>query len=58
MEVDVTQRRVKDQALYQCFCWALNGIKVELNFIAAEVNGVEEELLSEDSLSVNSKSDS
>ena len=46
--VAVQKRRVDDQALYQLFLLDPNGVKVELNFDADEVKGVDPELLGED----------
>ena len=37
--VEYFERRADDQALYQVFCYDPNGIKVELNFPAAEAVG-------------------
>jgi len=46
--VEFKQRRVSDQGLYQLFLFDPNGIKVELNFAAAEAEGVKPELLASD----------
>jgi len=43
--VDFKERRVNDQGLYQLFLLDPNGVKVELNFEAAEANGREPELM-------------
>jgi hypothetical protein len=42
--VSFTERRVNDQGLYQLFLLDPNGVKVELNFEAAEAGGREPEL--------------
>ena len=46
--VNVQKRRVDDQGLIQLFLLDPNGVKVELNFAASEVNTVDPELLNED----------
>lgn len=43
-----TQRRASGQALFQLFLYDPNGIKVELNFAAAEAEGIEPELMASD----------
>jgi catechol 2,3-dioxygenase-like lactoylglutathione lyase family enzyme len=43
--VEFKQRRVDDQGLYQLFMFDPNGVKIELNFAAAEAAGVRPELL-------------
>jgi catechol 2,3-dioxygenase-like lactoylglutathione lyase family enzyme len=43
--VDFKERRVNDQGLYQLFLIDPNGVKVELNFEAAEAGGREPELM-------------
>ena len=40
-----TERRVNDQGLYQLFLIDPNGVKIELNFEAAEAKGREPELM-------------
>ena len=40
-----TERRASTQALYQLFLFDPNGIKVELNFDAAEAEGMEPEVV-------------
>jgi catechol 2,3-dioxygenase-like lactoylglutathione lyase family enzyme len=45
--VDFKERRANGQALYQLFMLDPNGIKVELNFDAAEAHGVEPEVTAE-----------
>jgi len=42
--VDFKERRVNDQGLYQLFLIDPNGVKIELNFEAAEAKGREPEL--------------
>jgi hypothetical protein len=39
------ERRVSDQGLYQLFLIDPNGVKIELNFEAAEAKGREPELM-------------
>ncbi len=39
--IEFNERRANGQALYQLFMYDPNGIKVELNFDAAEVGGLE-----------------
>lgn len=43
-----TQRRASGQALFQLFLYDPNGIKIELNFAAAEAEGIEPELMASD----------
>jgi catechol 2,3-dioxygenase-like lactoylglutathione lyase family enzyme len=43
--VEFKQRRVDDQGLYQLFLFDPNGIKIELNFAAAEAEGIRPELM-------------
>jgi catechol 2,3-dioxygenase-like lactoylglutathione lyase family enzyme len=43
--VDFKERRANGQALYQVFMFDPNGIKVELNFDAAEAQGREPEVM-------------
>jgi len=43
--VDFKERRVNDQGLYQLFLLDPNGVKIELNFEAAEAEGREPELM-------------
>jgi catechol 2,3-dioxygenase-like lactoylglutathione lyase family enzyme len=43
--IDFKERRVNDQGLYQLFLLDPNGVKVELNFEAAEAAGREPELM-------------
>ena len=43
-----TQRRANGQALFQLFFHDPNGIKIELNFDAAEAEGIEPELMASD----------
>lgn len=45
--VPFSERRANGQALYQLFLFDPNGIKVELNFDAAEVAGIEPEITAE-----------
>src|SRR6185295_7332919 len=43
-----TQRRANGQALFQVFFYDPNGIKIELNYAAAEAEGIEPELMASD----------
>jgi catechol 2,3-dioxygenase-like lactoylglutathione lyase family enzyme len=43
-KVKYTTRRADDQALFQIFLFDPNGVKVELNFAAAEAAGIKEQL--------------
>jgi catechol 2,3-dioxygenase-like lactoylglutathione lyase family enzyme len=43
-----TRRRADGQALFQLFFYDPNGIKIELNYDAAEADGVEPELMAAD----------
>jgi len=45
--VEFSERRANGQALYQLFMFDPNGIKVELNFDAAEAEGIEPEVTAE-----------
>ena len=45
--VQFNQRRANGQALYQLFMYDPNGIKVELNFDAAEAQGLDPEITAE-----------
>lgn len=45
--VSFDERRANGQALYQLFLYDPNGIKVELNFDAAEARGMEPEVTAE-----------
>ena len=47
-KVDFRQRRANGQALFQLFFHDPNGIKIELNFDAAEADGIEPELMASD----------
>ena len=46
-KVEFSERRANGQALYQLFMYDPNGIKVELNFDAAEAQGIEPEITAE-----------
>ena len=46
--VQFNQRRANGQALYQLFFLDPNGIKIELNFDAAEAEGIAPELMASD----------
>ena len=43
-----TQRRANGQALFQLFFYDPNGIKIELNFDAAEAEDIAPELMASD----------
>ena len=43
--IDFKERRVNHQGLYQLFLVDPNGVKIELNFEAAEASGREPELM-------------
>ena len=45
LQIDFKQRQVDDQGLYQLFLFDPNGIKVELNFVATEAEGIEAEVM-------------
>ena len=47
-KVHFTQRRANGQALFQLFFHDPNGIKIELNFDAAETEGIAPELMASD----------
>lgn len=47
-KVSFTQRRANGQALFQLFFHDPNGIKIELNFDAAEADGIAPELMASD----------
>ena len=46
--IPFTQRRANGQALFQVFFYDPNGIKVELNYDAAEAEGIAPELMASD----------
>jgi catechol 2,3-dioxygenase-like lactoylglutathione lyase family enzyme len=46
--VPFTQRRANGQALFQLFLYDPNGIKIELNYEAAEAEGIAPELMASD----------
>lgn len=46
--VPFTQRRANGQALFQIFFYDPNGIKIELNYAAAEADGIPAELMASD----------
>jgi catechol 2,3-dioxygenase-like lactoylglutathione lyase family enzyme len=46
--VSFSERRANGQALYQLFLYDPNGIKIELNFAAAEAEGIAPELMASD----------
>jgi catechol 2,3-dioxygenase-like lactoylglutathione lyase family enzyme len=47
-KIACTRRRASGQALFQVFFYDPNGIKIELNYDAAEADGVEAELVASD----------
>lgn len=46
--ISFTQRRANGQALFQLFFFDPNGIKIELNYAAAEAEGIAPELMASD----------
>jgi catechol 2,3-dioxygenase-like lactoylglutathione lyase family enzyme len=46
--ITCSQRRANGQALFQLFLFDPNGIKIELNYAAAEVEGIAPELMASD----------
>ena len=46
--VEFRQRRANGQALFQLFFYDPNGIKIELNYAAAEAEGIAPELMASD----------
>jgi len=46
--VQFSQRRVNGQALFQLFLYDPNGVKIELNYAAAEAEGIAPELMASD----------
>ena len=46
--VKFTQRRANGQALFQLFLYDPNGVKIELNYAAAEAEGIAPELMASD----------
>ena len=46
--IQFSQRRANGQALFQLFFYDPNGIKIELNFDAAEAEGIAPELMASD----------
>jgi catechol 2,3-dioxygenase-like lactoylglutathione lyase family enzyme len=46
--IEFRQRRANGQALFQLFFYDPNGIKIELNYAAAEAEGVAPELMASD----------
>lgn len=47
-KIPFTKRRANGQALFQLFFYDPNGIKIELNFAAAEAEGIAPELMASD----------
>ena len=47
-KIQFTQRRANGQALFQLFFFDPNGIKIELNYAAAETEGIAPELMASD----------
>jgi catechol 2,3-dioxygenase-like lactoylglutathione lyase family enzyme len=47
-KIAFTRRRANGQALFQLFFYDPNGIKIELNYDAAEADGVEAEVMASD----------
>ena len=48
LEVPYTRRQVDDQGLFQLFLLDPNGVKIELNYAAAEAEGIAPELMASD----------
>src|SRR5262249_11474402 len=48
LSIPLTQRKANGQALFQLFFYDPNGIKVELNYAAAEAEGIAPELMASD----------
>lgn len=46
--IDYTRRQVDDQGLFQLFLMDPNGVKVELNFDAAEAEGIRADVMATD----------
>jgi catechol 2,3-dioxygenase-like lactoylglutathione lyase family enzyme len=46
--ISFSQRRANGQALFQLFFYDPNGIKIELNYDAAEADGIEAEVVASD----------
>ena len=53
-KISFSQRRANGQALFQLFLFDPNGIKVELNYAAAEAEGIEPELMASDLIKASS----
>jgi catechol 2,3-dioxygenase-like lactoylglutathione lyase family enzyme len=47
-QVNFSQRRANGQALFQLFFYDPNGVKIELNYDAAEAEGIAPELMASD----------
>jgi len=47
-KVQFSQRRANGQALFQLFLYDPNGVKIELNYAAAEAEGIAPELMASD----------
>ena len=47
-KIQFTQRRANGQALFQLFFYDPNGVKIELNYDAAEAEGIAPELMASD----------
>ena len=47
-KIPFTKRRANGQALFQLFFYDPNGVKIELNFAAAEAEGIAPELMASD----------
>jgi hypothetical protein len=47
-KIQFSQRRANGQALFQLFFYDPNGIKIELNYDAAEADGLAPELMASD----------
>ena len=55
-KIDFTQRRANGQALFQLFFLDPNGVKIELNYAAAEAEGLAPELMASELIANSAKS--
>ena len=54
-QISFSQRRANGQALFQLFFYDPNGIKVELNYDAAEAEGIAPELMASELIAASTK---
>ena len=52
-KIDFKERRVDDQGLYQLFLLDPNGVKIELNFAAAEAKGRKPDIMASEMMAPN-----